>query len=307
MSAISEIAHAMSETTVRFSNVTFGFGDRVPLFENLSCDLSNDGTSGRIVALMGPSGAGKTTFCDLASGTRRPQKGDVTFGSGRANVAVIPQKGIIFDELSVRENIACLKYSNSLGSTFREDTVQAAAASLGLSQVLRDGTPASALSGGEAQRVMLARIQTVACDLLILDEPCSFLDNRVKGAFLDALRKTVDEHHLLALMVTHVWDEARLVADEVIFFNRQPGQSVTTHRSSTVDAEKRPPTIDALFGIHWPDCSALKVAEIPAGTTLSESLLPPTAAFVGVFQPPTEGSPVHVFYDANGIAVDSEA
>jgi ABC-type multidrug transport system ATPase subunit len=108
----------MPETAIRFSEVTFGFGKRKPLFENLSCSLANDSAAGKIIALMGPSGVGKTTLCDLALGIRQPQKGSVRFASGNANIAFIPQKGVIFDELSVRDNITCLKYSKSLGKSF---------------------------------------------------------------------------------------------------------------------------------------------------------------------------------------------
>src|SRR5687768_9756441 len=137
----------MSDTTLTFSNVGFGFTKGDPLFRGLSCTLANDSSRGTIIALMGPSGVGKTTFCELALGIRQPQEGTILFEPNGARLAVIPQKGVIFDELTVRENIACLKYSKSLGSTFREDRVQLAANSLALAEVLGKGTHASALSG----------------------------------------------------------------------------------------------------------------------------------------------------------------
>jgi len=313
----------MSDASLQFVDVTFGFGDRTPLFAGLSCDLRNDGASAKIIALMGPSGVGKTTFCDLALGVRRPAKGHVRLGTGKGNVAVIPQKGVLFDELTVRENIECLKYSRTLGGSFREERVDSAAASLGLCQLLEDRTGAHALGGGEAQRVMLARIQTVSCDVLILDEPCSFLDNRVKGSFLDALRSTVDTQGLLALMVTHVWDEARLVADDVIFFNRQAGQSATLHRCSIAEAERRPPTVDALFAIHWPNCSVIDTSDTSLLANVPSAGIPGRAAFAGFFQrrqasqnasrlQRADASGLEragsfcAFYDANGILVDSK-
>jgi len=69
----------MSDTALHFSGVTFGFVKGKPLFENLSCSLSNNLDKGKIIALMGPSGVGKTTFCDLALGNRQPQQGIVRF------------------------------------------------------------------------------------------------------------------------------------------------------------------------------------------------------------------------------------
>ena len=273
----------MPETALNFSEVTFGFGKRKPLFENFSCSLANDSTAGKIIALMGPSGVGKTTFCDLALGIRQPQKGSVKFAPENANIAVIPQKGVIFDELSVKDNITCLKYSKNLGKSFHEDKVQHAIESLDLSHVLQSGTHASALSGGEAQRVMLARIQTINCDVLILDEPCSFLDNRAKDSFLSALRATVDKSQFLALMVTHVWDEACQVADEVLFFHQSPGKPVTLHCETVAEAQDCPPTIDALFGIHWPDCLILDLTEGSLLASIPADKIPTGARFAGLF------------------------
>ena len=273
----------MPETALHFSEVTFGFSKRKPLFENLSCSLANGSDAGKIIALMGPSGVGKTTFCDLALGIRQPLKGSVKFTPDNANIAVIPQKGVIFDELSIRENITCLKYSKSLGKSFHADKVQHAVELLGLAHVLQSGTHASAISGGEAQRVMLARIQTIHCDVLILDEPCSFLDNRVKDSFLTALRATVDESRLLALMVTHVWDEALQVADEVLFFHQASEKSVSLHRDLVAQAVSCPPTVDALFAIHWPNCAVLNRSEIISLPDVLRVQIPQNVCFIGLF------------------------
>lgn len=271
----------MSETSLNFSNITFGFSKRKPLFEDLSHSFANTSEAGKIIALMGPSGVGKSTFCDLALGIRQPQKGTITFAPKDAKVAVIPQKAVIFDELSVEENIACLRYSKTLGHAFSKDMVQSAIKSLGLADVIRNATRANALSGGEAQRVMLARIQTINCDVLILDEPCSFLDNRVKDSFLSAIRTTVNELCSLTLMVTHDWAEARMVADEVLFFHQEPEKPVTLHCLSIAEAQQRPPTIDALYGIHWPDCKVLDITN-KASLGLSKKTIPHNAHFVGL-------------------------
>ena len=95
----------MPNAALHFADVTFGFAKRRPLFQRLTCSLSGANGAGKIIALMGPSGVGKTTFCDLALGTRKPQKGMVAIEPLEANIAVIPQKGVIFDELSVESNI----------------------------------------------------------------------------------------------------------------------------------------------------------------------------------------------------------
>lgn len=243
----------MVNVSLNFSDVSFGFHGNDLLFEGLTLSIGNTNGLGKIIALMGPSGIGKSTFCELMLGIHKPRGGSITFEPKKPNVALIPQKGIVFEELSIEENIACLKHSTTLGPTFRQEMVNRAAETLGLMDLLHKSA-SSKLSGGEAQRVMLARIQTIKCDLLILDEPCSFLDNMVKGTFLAQVRQTIDKSSMLALMVTHIWNEARLIADEVIFFNRIDGNTVTLHPVTTLEAEERPPTIDALYGIWWPNC-----------------------------------------------------
>jgi ABC-type nitrate/sulfonate/bicarbonate transport system ATPase subunit len=278
----------MREKALAFSEVTFGFGKLAPLFDRLSCLLIDKAGAGKVIALMGPSGVGKTTFCELALGIRDPQKGSITFSPSDANVALIPQKGVIFDELSVHDNITCLKYSKSVGKTFRAERVPHALESLNLVSVLENGTPAASLSGGEAQRVMLARIQTIDCDILILDEPCSFLDNRIKSSFLSALRATVEEKRLLALMVTHVWDETQLIADEIVFFHKIQRQPVSLHHALIEDAIIRPPTVDSLFTIHWPNCAAFRRSEMSALPPKLLSSVPRAAHWIGFFHDSTE-------------------
>lgn len=247
----------MCDVAVTFTDVSFGFRRGKPLFNRLTVDLGGGTANGKIVALMGPNGIGKSTFCHLVLGTRRPDSGSIKSTPAQPRVAAIPQKGVVFDELSVLENISCLKYSTTLRRTFQLERVSKAVEALGLKGVVEANTPSSEISGGEAQRVMLARVQTVDCDLLVLDEPCSSLDNQVKGTFLDALRATVDAGRILALMVTHVWDEAQMVADELIFFHRTGDGTVSLHQATVAAAAEKPPTIDALYSIYWPDCAVV--------------------------------------------------
>jgi ABC-type nitrate/sulfonate/bicarbonate transport system ATPase subunit len=272
----------MYEPFLDFHNVTFGYTRNKPLFENLTCSIARNVASGTVVALMGPSGVGKTTFCDLAIGTKRPLAGSVTFAAKNAHIATIPQKGVVFGEMTIEQNISCLRFSKTLGATFSESRVQTALDDLNLRAVSSNGVNAENLSGGEAQRVMLARIHTIDCDLLVLDEPCSFLDNRVKNSFLAALKSTVAKQKLLALMVTHVWQEARLIADEVYFFNQSEGRPVTLHMRTPRDAEECPPTADAMFSIYWPDCMLLETGEIPSAMDFVFPATPFDATHVGI-------------------------
>lgn len=273
----------MTNTSLNFTDVTFGFEKGQPLFEKLTLTLQKTPRKGKIIALMGPSGVGKTTFCDLALGILRPVNGKITFGPPKAKIAVIPQKAVLFEELSVQENISCLKYSESVGKSFKKEKVEQAVQSLKLANVLLDATKVSSLSGGEAQRVMLARIQTIDCDVLFLDEPCSFLDNRMKQAFLDALRTTVDESDLLAFMVTHVWDEAQVVADQVVFFHQTMKKSVSLYTCSIDEAQISPPTIDSFYSIYWPACFVLDLNKKTSKKDILENNIPSNTRYIGFY------------------------
>ena len=94
----------MDKVSLYFSDVSFGFHTNNLLFEHLNLSVENTRDQGKIIALMGPSGVGKTTFCELMLGIRKPQCGTIKFAPQNLNVAVIPQKGIIFEELTVNEN-----------------------------------------------------------------------------------------------------------------------------------------------------------------------------------------------------------
>lgn len=273
----------MSKTILQFSDVTFGFQKRKPLFENLTCAFENNSKSGKIITLMGPSGVGKTTFCDLVLGIKKPQRGSIHLDPNNSNVAFIPQKAVLFEELGILENISCLKHSKTLRHSFKKEKVQQAINSLGLMDLVQKSTQTNKLSGGEAQRVMLARIQAVDCQVLILDEPCSFLDNRVKHSFLSALRETVDESGILAIMVTHIWDEAKMVADEVVFFNQTSDQPITLHRSSVINAHSCPPTIDSLFGIFWPTCLVIDLSANESNLYIPSEIIPNGSFLLGIY------------------------
>jgi ABC-type multidrug transport system ATPase subunit len=295
----------MSAKTLCYREVTYGFPNTSPLFRDLTCSFSTEEGAGRIYGVMGPSGVGKTTLCEIALGAQRPISGRIQLEPAEANMAYIPQKGVLFHELNIHDNISCLRHSKTLGDSFKPERVGTALASMGLDHLVSAGGSVSSLSGGESQRVMLARIQTVACDVLVLDEPCSFLDNRVKKSFLDELRKAVRAQHILALMVTHLWDEVRYVADEAVFLHRDRLGSVGVFKSPIMTAVERPPTIDALFAIHWPDCVVYEKSECPADV---KSVFPLNAAYIGLFGralDQEDGAPHLRPIRASWLAVDS--
>jgi molybdate transport system ATP-binding protein len=180
---------------------------------------------GRCVALAGPSGAGKTTVLRLLAGTARPECARITHGddvwvdtaSGawwppeRRRCGYVFQDYALFPHLSAWRNVAY-----GLRSTPASKRRRAAVALLeqfGLGGVVDARPPA--LSGGERQRVALARALAPQPKVLLLDEPLSALDSRTRASASRQLARTLRSLSIPVLLVTHDFNEAALLADEI--------------------------------------------------------------------------------------------
>lgn len=273
------------------NNVSFGYLPGLPVLTDLSLVLGG-GRAGEIIAIMGPSGVGKSTLFGLLLRTLAPHSGDISISPRDANIVVIPQKPVLFNELSADENIRCLRHSRAVGRTFSDARVADAVDRLNLNEVVERNTEMMSLSGGEAQRIMLARAMTVKCDMLLLDEPCSFLDNSLKSGFLRHVRQFTDSSNVLTLMITHNWDEAVTISDRVCYLWRQKLTGRVVLRIGTpAEYAEVPPNIDAMFAIHWPRCSW---AELKNGLLdgFADSIsVPSNAVSIGIIAgPPTRRS-----------------
>ena len=268
----------MREIAVTFSAVTFGYPG-VPLFDDFTWSATNRGR-GSVVAVVGASGVGKTSFCELLLDLRKPLHGVVNRTPGDAKVCFIPQRAVLFEGMSIEQNIRCLRYSTTLGPTYTDEKAAAAAQALGLEPLKARAATVKSLSGGESQRVMLARVRTIDCDILVMDEPCSSLDNHLKDHFLRDLADLVRERALLVFFVTHSWREVEMVADQVLFLARDRG---AIHAASTLgrrDAEASPPSLEALFTIFWPHCLRVDLGSFPVPPSLGP--VPADARYLGV-------------------------
>jgi molybdate transport system ATP-binding protein len=174
-----------------------------------------------LTAVMGPSGAGKTSLLEAIAGLRRAARGRLAVGgrllldSGRSlslapehrQVGYVPQDAALFPHLSVAENVR-------FGARADRAAVEAAIDTLELGALLRRA-PAS-LSGGERQRVALARALATRPRLLLLDEPLAALDRRLRERILPWLLRVRDAWSLPCLYVTHNVGEALAVAGHAL-------------------------------------------------------------------------------------------
>jgi ABC-type sulfate/molybdate transport systems ATPase subunit len=169
------------------------------------------------VALVGPSGAGKTTVLRAVAGLRRPDSGRIALGerawfdSGAGvnlppearSVGLVFQEYALFPHMSVRANVA-------FGGAARVDELLAR---FGIAQLAGE-RPAS-LSGGERQRVALARALARDPSVLLLDEPLSALDAHTRGVVRGELQQLLAELALPTLLVTHDFRDAAGLADRI--------------------------------------------------------------------------------------------
>jgi len=217
------MASPTSESLVELQHLTFGYGERVILD-----DISLSVPRGKVTALMGASGGGKTTILRLIGGQNRAQSGQVLFDgqditpmaqtqlyAARRRMGMLFQFGALFADLSVFENVAFpLREHTNLSDVLIRDIVLMKLNAVGL-RGARDLMP-SDLSGGMARRIALARAIALDPELVMYDEPFSGLDPISLGTAARLIRELNDSMGLTSIFVSHELEQTFAIADHVI-------------------------------------------------------------------------------------------
>jgi spermidine/putrescine ABC transporter ATP-binding subunit len=185
-------------------------------------DVSIDVPKGEFVALLGPSGCGKTTLLRILAGLETPDRGrllvngkDITHQpANRREIGVVFQNYALFPHLTVFENVAFGLRMRRTPRAQQLERVRAALAAVQLSGF--DTRYPRQLSGGQQQRVALARGLAIEPTLLLLDEPLSSLDARLRRQVRLELRALQKRLGITTLFVTHDQEEALALADRLI-------------------------------------------------------------------------------------------
>ena len=201
-----------------FEGISHSYDDQ-PTVENVSLEAA----PGEVLCLLGPSGSGKTTLLRLAAGLEVPRQGRILLNqqvvSGpndfvppeRRGVGLMFQDFALFPHLSVLENV---RFGlNNLTEPEARQEAMAALERVGLTDYAEQFP--HALSGGEQQRVALARALCPRPSVLLMDEPFSGLDSRLKDTVRDQTLTILHETRATALMVTHDAEEAMRIADRI--------------------------------------------------------------------------------------------
>lgn len=205
---------------IRVANVSKRFGS----FHAVD-DVSVDVDSGSLVALLGPSGSGKSTLLRLIAGLEQADTGRIWITGEEATdrtvqdrqVGFVFQHFALFKHRTVRQNVA---FGLELRRWKKEAIKRRVDELLDLVQLKGYGSRfPSQLSGGQRQRVALARALAVQPRVLLLDEPFSALDAKVRKELRAWLRNLHDEMHVTTVIVTHDQEEAMEVADRIVVMN----------------------------------------------------------------------------------------
>ena len=212
----------MPEAHVRIVHLVKRFGNAPnPAIDDVSLEIPR----GSFTTLLGPSGCGKTTTLRTIAGFYEPDAGDIFIGTRRVNdvpahrrkTAMVFQDYALFPHMTVEDNVG---YGLKLAGTKREQAQRRVAETLAFLDLkgLEKRLP-SQLSGGQQQRVALARALVMSPEVLLLDEPLSNLDARLRVSIRAELISIQRQLGLTTIYVTHDQDEALAMSDWVAVMN----------------------------------------------------------------------------------------
>ena len=181
--------------------------------------------SGKLVGLLGPSGCGKSTTLYMIAGLHRPTEGEIYFGENEVSkyppekrgIGLVFQNYALYPHLTVKQNIMFPLENQKMPKEEAEKRALEYAEIVGIEGLL-DRKPAQ-LSGGQQQRVAIARALVKQPDVLLLDEPLSNLDARLRLQTREEIKRIQRETGVTAIFVTHDQEEAMSISDEIVVMN----------------------------------------------------------------------------------------
>ena len=189
---------------LKITDLTFAFGKKTVL-ENFSLELNR----GEILAIMAPSGYGKTTLLSLIAGLIKPQKGIIE--NNFQKVSYVFQEPRLFPWLTVKENLLAVMNEKDENA---EKAVMNCLELVGLADSC-DKYP-NELSGGMKSRASLARGLVFGGDLFLLDEPFAALDEDLRRTLAQKIKEYLHANGASAILVTHSKEDAENIADRIL-------------------------------------------------------------------------------------------
>ncbi|WP_428910756.1 ABC transporter ATP-binding protein [Niallia sp. Krafla_26] len=209
------------EIIIKVENLSKRFGNYLAI-DHISLDIPK----GSFLTLLGPSGCGKTTLLRLIAGFYEPDGGTIYFEEKKLNdlpaykrdTPLVFQEYALFPHLNVYENIA---YGLKLKKTPKKEIQQRVGSMLKMFGLIgMENRFPKELSGGQQQRVAFARALVMGKNVLLMDEPLSNLDAKMRVEVRNELRALQQQFGFTAIFVTHDQDEALSISDRIAVFNK---------------------------------------------------------------------------------------
>lgn len=202
---------------VRIDNVTKTFGQTTAV-SNFSAELED----GHLICLLGPSGCGKSTLLNMLCGIIPVSQGQIYFDDkdvtklppDQRNIGMVFQNYALYPHMTVAENIAFPLEIQKVKKDERKARVEEIAKLVHVDNLLRRYP--SELSGGQQQRVAIARAMVKKPQLLLMDEPLSNLDARLRLEMREEIRRIQKETGITTVFVTHDQEEAMSISDSIL-------------------------------------------------------------------------------------------
>lgn len=206
---------------IKLQNIRKRFGETVALD-----DLSLEFCDGKLTTLLGPSGCGKSTLLNLISGILPPTSGSIYFGDrdvtslspDKRNIGLVFQNYALYPHMTVGENIA---FPLEIKKVSKKERMERAAEFAKLLRIEDYFTRKPCqLSGGQQQRVAIARALAKEPEILLLDEPLSNLDARLRLEMREEIRRLQLETGITTIFVTHDQEEALSISDHILLLKK---------------------------------------------------------------------------------------
>lgn len=207
-------------SSISFRNLNKFFG-KTKVLDDISFEVADE----EIFCIIGPSGSGKTTLLRIVAGLETPTDGALFFGKkdvtnlkpNLRNIGMVFQDYALWPHLNVYKNISIVMKGRGKINNERE-TIEELLGKVNLTHKI--DSKLSELSGGEMQRVALVRALSIKPDILLMDEPLSNLDAKIKRDFTGEMVKIIREEHITTLFVTHAQEEAYDMAERIAVLNK---------------------------------------------------------------------------------------
>jgi len=243
------------DSLIEIDQVSFGYDDRRSILRDVSLNFAR----GKVTAILGGSGCGKTTLLRLIGGVHAPTKGQVRFERApiditdraelykfRRRLGMLFQFGALFTDLSVFDNVAVpLREHTDLSESLSRDIVLMKLNAVGLRGAAQ--LRISEVSGGMARRVALARAIVLDPQLIMYDEPFAGLDLVSMGVAAKLIRTLNDITGATSLLVSHDVPQCMAISDHVVLFANQ-GRIVAQGTPAELMASTDPETRQFIHG-----------------------------------------------------------